>query len=102
MNRRNDHAGPLFSTDSKEGVRSRAYLTTDEGFVAGKGTSEGAAVFINSPGKTMPAIAHRYKPALENLMVALVAGLAVAMLHGYCMYRRVVASNGKNETFHVI
>jgi len=25
MNRRDDYAGPLFATDSKEGVRSSAY-----------------------------------------------------------------------------
>jgi len=50
MNRREDYAGTLFATDSEEGVRSLSIRTTDEGFVAGKGTSKGAAVFMNSSG----------------------------------------------------
>ncbi len=46
INRRDDRAEPLPITDSCEEDRSGAYGQ----FVVGKGTSEGAAVFVNSPG----------------------------------------------------
>jgi len=48
MNRHDDCAGPLFATDSEEGVL--CIRTTDEGFVTNKGTSKGVAVFMNSAG----------------------------------------------------
>jgi len=50
MNRRNDRAGSLFVTDFSEEDRSRCLRTTEEEFVADKGTSEGAAVFMRTPG----------------------------------------------------
>jgi len=48
MNRRDDHAGSLFVTDPCEEGRNRAY-GPEQGFVAGKGASEGAAAFMNNP-----------------------------------------------------
>jgi len=50
MNRRDDRAGPLFATGFCEQVRSRRLRAHKQRFVAGKGTSEGAAAFMNSPG----------------------------------------------------
>jgi hypothetical protein len=75
MNRCDDRAGPLFATDFLtraihgpwakarpcgrpnrlscrfvEEVRSHCLRTTEKRFVANKGTSEGAAVFMNKPG----------------------------------------------------
>jgi len=50
MNRRDDRAGPLFATGFCEQVRSHRLRTHEQRFVAGKGTSEGAAVFMNNPG----------------------------------------------------
>jgi hypothetical protein len=50
MNRRDDRAEPLFATGFCEQVRSRRLRTHEQKFVADKGTSEGAAVFMNSPG----------------------------------------------------
>jgi len=48
--RRDDRAEPLFATGFCEQVRSRRLRTHEQRFVAGKGTSEGAAAFMNSPG----------------------------------------------------
>jgi hypothetical protein len=50
MNRCDDRAEPLFAKDFAEEVYSYCLRTTEERFVADKGTSEGAAVFINNPG----------------------------------------------------
>jgi len=50
MNRRDDCAGPLFATNSCEGDRSHCLRTIEQGLVESKGTSKGAAVFMNSPG----------------------------------------------------
>jgi len=50
MNRRDDCAGPLFRNGL---LRKRAYprlRAIEQGFVAGKGTSKGAAAFMNNPG----------------------------------------------------
>jgi hypothetical protein len=50
MNRRDDRAEPLFATGFCEQVRSRRLRTPEKKFVADKGTSEGAAVFMSNPG----------------------------------------------------
>jgi len=49
MNRCDDRAGSLFA-DFFDEVRSHCLRTTEKRFVANKGTSEGAAVFMNYPG----------------------------------------------------
>jgi hypothetical protein len=50
MNRCDDRAEPLFATDFFDEVRSHYLRTTEKRFVANKGASEGAAVFMNYPG----------------------------------------------------
>jgi len=51
MNRRDACAGRLFATDSCEEERSLCIRSTEQGFVAGKGTSKRAAAFMNSPSQ---------------------------------------------------
>jgi len=50
MNRRDDHAEPLFATDFSERDRSHCLRAIEERFVAGKGASEGATAFMNNSG----------------------------------------------------
>jgi len=50
MNRCDDRAEPLFATDFSERARSHGLRVIEERFVASKGASEGAAVFMNNPG----------------------------------------------------
>jgi len=50
MNRCDDRAGHLFATNFFKEVHSHCLRTTEKKFVADKGTSEGAAVFMNNPG----------------------------------------------------
>jgi len=50
MNRCDDRAESLFATNFSEGARSHCLRAMEEKFVAGKGISEGAAVFMNNPG----------------------------------------------------
>ncbi len=52
MNRRDDCAGPLSATGFFDEVCSYCLRTTEKRFVADKGTSKGAAAFMNIPGQS--------------------------------------------------
>ena len=50
MNRCDDRAEPLFAMNFSKGDRSHCLRTMEEKFIADKGASEGAAVFMNNLG----------------------------------------------------
>jgi len=50
MNRCDDRAEPLFTTNFPERDHSHCLRTIEEKFVAGKGASEGATAFMNYSG----------------------------------------------------